>query len=219
MKTKLLIILVTVTLALCGCEKKDDLAMRQHEQLSQQIQQMKTQMVGFSNRLAKLDAQFSLSELNISIMTDRGNDFGKRISQLERKSNDLQIHQLQGDDVSASITTEPQGSEALKTPVGNLLFSTKKVEPYLDGYKITVQIGNPTTADISDFDLILTTYNSVTNIFETLHSVTNNIVTGLKSGRWNYVDFVMAPATVAEVRNATVSIKAKTFSLRSPPAP
>ena len=221
MNTKILVTLVIAVLAFCGCEKKDDSATRQIEQLSQQFQQLKTQVEGFTNRLSKLDGQVFLSDLNISTTIDRVNNFAKQISQLERNSDGFsrRLNNLELDDDSASITTEPQGSQTLKTPVGNLLFSTKKVEPYLDGYKITAQIGNPTTADIANFDLILTTYKNITNNFETLHSVTNNIVTELKSGSWNYVDFVMAPATIEEVRNATVSIKAKTFSLRSPPAP
>jgi hypothetical protein len=51
MKTKLFLIALTVATALCGCDKKDDSAARQIEQLSKQVAQLQSQVTDLQNTL------------------------------------------------------------------------------------------------------------------------------------------------------------------------
>jgi hypothetical protein len=95
------------------------------------------------------------------------------------------------------------------------LISTESVENYWDGYRVHIQIGNPTAADIVSYDLVYNIYNS-TNFFDTSRIITNSMVNTLFKGKWNDVDFVVAPASADELRNLSVRINVHTVSLTTP---
>ncbi len=69
MKTKLLLIAATVGLALCGCEKNNDSAARQIEQLTQQIAALQAQQArqfeSLSNSVSKLSVRMEINFRNV----------------------------------------------------------------------------------------------------------------------------------------------------------
>ena len=119
---------------------------------------------------------------------------------------------------SAPVDPQHNGYFNLKTPYGVLLIKTDSVEQYLDGFKIHLSIGNPTSASFNGFSLICSAYDS-TNYMQTVHSITNDMTDVLTAGNWNKINFVLAPATMDEVRNASISVQLNSLTLYTPPTP
>ena len=175
---------------LVGCKKNDDPRIAE---LQNQITKLATLTSNQSNAITFIWNQGLLAQTNFN-----------------RLQSALYAYQFAND--SVSIAPEEKGYGVLKTPFGNLFISTESVEPYLDGYKIHLKIGNPTCAHFNGFSLICSTYQN-TNVIGTFHAFTNEITDELSAGYWTPIDFVLAPASMDEVRNASVSVQLNQINL------
>jgi len=105
---------------------------------------------------------------------------------------------------SAPISPDQKSYSVVRTLQGLLYVSTDHVEPYLDGFRIHLRIGNPNNVTFDGFQLAYTTYT--TNFYD-LRTGTNAMTVKLTPGRYTPVDFTLAPASMAEVRNCYIRIK------------
>ena len=116
---------------------------------------------------------------------------------------------------------------------GPLMVSVDSMESYLDGYKLTLQIGNPSYMTYSGFQV--TTFWGPE--FQTLagtnkftpelsakwqslqHSNTVSMTDSLLPGKWNWVKVIVAPAKPDEIRNLEVSFQSSIISFEMMPKP
>ncbi|MGA3007597.1 MAG: hypothetical protein ABSE59_06870 [Opitutaceae bacterium] len=103
----------------------------------------------------------------------------------------------------AHLSGTERGFELARTEYGSFLVSIADVEPYLDGYSVTLSIGNPLDADITAGTISIKYGTSST---ATLNTVTQAIDQPLIGGRWTDVVIVVAPAKVEELGYLGVSL-------------
>jgi hypothetical protein len=121
---------------------------------------------------------------------------------------------------SANINPDDKSYQRIDADVATLFVSTESVDPYLDGYKVKLKIGNPTTADFNGFTLTsfwgpTYTPNLTVEAYESAQkSRTNTCPNTLLSGYWTPVEIVLAPANADEIRNAKFSIKLNAIKLK-----
>jgi hypothetical protein len=94
--------------------------------------------------------------------------------------------------------SSPNTYKNLATPAGSLLLSLGKVEPYLDGYKVELQIGNPLVATFRGFTVSATwaprrvTYSGPDSDWtKQKRSKTFSFTQDLLSARWNIVELIL----------------------------
>ena len=119
--------------------------------------------------------------------------------------------------------------QRIDTSIGSLLVSVKSVTPYLDGYKETLAIGNPTSMDFNGFQVsckwgasftytngVVSNYEEVQNSQKTKDLQPTDV---LLRGYWNPVELTIAPATADEIKNLRISINPDNISLLTKPEP
>ena len=181
---------------LVGCQKNDD---PRFAELQNQITKLNTLTSNESDSISYIWNQHLLAQTNFDQLR-------------------LQFFQYQFANYSVPVTPQDKGYGLLKTPFGTLLVSTESVEPYLDGYKIHLQIGNPMSAHFNGFSLICSSYQT-TNTFGTLQTFTNTMTDELTPGYWTPINFIIAPSDMDRVRNASVSVELNQINLLKKPSP
>lgn len=151
------------------------------------------------------DLKRQLSELNIKVLT----------SEIENKR-------------FKNVTLDPsvKGYGRVDTSAGFFLVSLEDAVPYVDGYKITINVGNPSTAtysgikvdlkhgkrfDIKDISKDPKLYDQWK---KGLKERTFNISKELKPGTWNKVDLVVAPAKGEDIAYLEMSLETDSVKLR-----
>jgi hypothetical protein len=175
---------------LVGCKNDDD-----------------SRVIGLQNQIAKLTTDSSNETAGINYIWNQS-----LLAQTNFNRLQSEFFTSEYANNSVSVTPDSKGYGLLKTPFGTLLISTESVEPYLDGYKIHLRIGNPTTADFSGFSLINSSFQT-TNFFETLQTSTNSFTDKLAAGYWTPIDFILAPANTDRLRNVSVRVELNQINL------
>ena len=99
------------------------------------------------------------------------------------------------------------------------MISCQGVEPYLQGYKLHLQIGNPTNLTVNNAQLGVrwgAAYEAEKDFaswYKSLKETTLTLTENLKPGFWNDVDVIVSPATASELAYLKVSIKTDSVSL------
>lgn len=114
---------------------------------------------------------------------------------------------------SITITPDQEGFQTLDSGFARFFVSTENVTPYLDGYRVTLQIGNPYYASFTGFKLF-TSWGIIGAADVADYKFrTNEYTEVLKPGTWTSVSFLLTPATAAELRNADVQIETSVINL------
>jgi hypothetical protein len=103
----------------------------------------------------------------------------------------------------ASISGTTKGFELAKTEYGSFLVSLINVEPYLDGFKVTLSIGNPLDADVTDGTISIKFGTSATDSLSTVSQAIDQPIAG---GRWTDVVVAIAPARAEQLGYMGVSL-------------
>jgi len=103
----------------------------------------------------------------------------------------------------ASLSGTTKGFELAKTEYGSFLVSLAGVEPYLDGFRVTLSIGNPLDADITDGTISIKFGTSPT---DTLRTVSQNIDEPIAGGHWTNTVVIIAPAKAEQLDYMGVSL-------------
>lgn len=157
-----------------------------------------------------------------------------KISGLEKNltdlKNELSLYQFelgQKQQRYDTVLLDPSshGFQRLDTDTASFLVSVQNIVPYINGYKLTVNIGNPTTATFSgitikirwakayDWHQFSTSSYAVwqKSIQEKSFPVTDD----LRPGSWNSVDLLLLPAAADDLGYLELSMTTSTTSLHT----
>jgi hypothetical protein len=103
------------------------------------------------------------------------------------------------------------------------LISVKDAAPYLNGYKLHLNIGNPLSASYSGvkvkvrwaraYDFTKYTEASFDDWQKSVQEKATSLVDVLAAGTWNNVEVILAPATTEQLEFVTLSMSTDTVRL------
>lgn len=141
---------------------------------------------------------------------------------------------------TAKLDPASKGYSSVSTDQGMFLFSVAGAEPFLDGHKIILEIGNPMNMTFSGFKLkvrhgrrppafppfevgdtnaveIFQKWAQDTKSWEkTLRKTEFSFTDSLQPGTWNKVDFTLKETKPEDVAYLEISIEIDKISLRKP---
>jgi hypothetical protein len=185
-KTRLLMILFCSVLV--GCQEQDVAAVVDAQKKSLESQK-------------KVDAQ-------IAAMKSQLDDLQKAVTVLR-----LDLNSTKSRYESALLDISSKGYERVDTTSGFFLVSLKEVKAYANGFKLTLQIGNPSSATYSGFSINAKwgkSFDKVNDYAAWEKSQHENKVTfteKLLPSSWNTVDLVLAPAQKEDLEYIEVSLE------------
>jgi hypothetical protein len=128
---------------------------------------------------------------------------------------------------AALIDVNSKAFSTAKSSEGTFLVSCQGAEPYLEGYKVHLEVGNPTTLMVNNPTITIqwgpafspsnTDKNAFTDWQKSLRQTTTTLGESLKPGFWNDVDVIVSPAKANELAYFKVSIQTDSVSLTHPP--
>jgi hypothetical protein len=125
-----------------------------------------------------------------------------------------------------SLSLDEKGYTPVQVTIGQLLVSAKSATPYLDGYKVNFQIGNPQSVTYNGATVTLKWGPSATpSVYSNQvaraawqnaqKTKTEDLLSELLPGYWNDEEIIVTPATTEELRNLQISIETSTLSLKN----
>jgi hypothetical protein len=112
--------------------------------------------------------------------------------------------------------------QRVDTDTGFLLVSCKTAVPYLDGYKVMIQIGNPFLVTFTDFHVDAWwgrpqgQNEDYIKWRGDLQHKQFNCTQSLSAGRWNDVELILSPAEPEHVKHIEITIETPRLSLLAP---
>jgi len=155
--------------------------------------------------------------------------------QLQVKVAEEQIQSLQGDVWTLQVQTEPYktatfdpgklgGYGRIDTTGGPFLVSIQNVTPYVDGFRVTCNFGNPSSATFNGFKLKAKWGPRMSVVTEkkmtfaqwqaAFHEEELSLTQSLQPASWNRVSFVLSPAKAEEFGHLELSMETDNVSLR-----
>lgn len=198
---------------LAGCERKE--ATNVHtidrsvpSEITARISALETNLAAQSN-LTTLSIQWLASQdsQHFDYLSNWCNNLGQLVA-TKKESKSISY---------VTINPEQKDYALLQTGHGVLFVKTESAESYLDGYKIHLQIGNPSAATYLGFKLEIAWGEMKTPA--DYQDRTNNFTDTLKAGFWTPIEVVITPATPASLRKAIVNIELNEVQLRQSPLP
>lgn len=157
-------------------------------------------------------AQGSPSQLSA---TTKLAELEKRLDALENRNAELSVEVNQYR--SALLDCGKPGYRRLDTNIGTLLVTCEDVQPFLDGFKLKLHLGNPSLLRYSGFEVHAKWMENMWDEVlepEAVKSRTVSLPDELLPGTWSTVSIVIEPATAKELANLQVSIETDKLSLR-----
>ncbi|HVX56940.1 MAG TPA: hypothetical protein VHA37_04360 [Candidatus Saccharimonadales bacterium] len=135
-------------------------------------------------------------------------------------TNIIALHRSEAKRLSHMVSidpTEQKGYVAVAVPAGSLLLSVRNVEPYLDGYKLNLDIGNPTTATFPGCALY-SEWAGATNGDGSLVSTSKHehINERLLPGQWTSTEITVSPASLQQLKTLKLRLSAPTLEMQPP---
>jgi Protein of unknown function (DUF3251) len=146
----------------------------------------------------------------------------KRLKALESKVYALE-YKLDKDN-SVELDTSSDVYQRVNSNNGSFLVRVMKAEPYLNGYKVFLAIGNTTTATFSGFDLTFKwgmaepspgEFSKWLAWFNSLNKKTQSFLQDLEPGTWNQVEVILTPTRKDELGYLELSMTTSAVVLRS----
>jgi hypothetical protein len=115
---------------------------------------------------------------------------------------------------------EPGGFQRLETNTGTLLVSLKDAQPYLNGYRLNINIGNPSSVTYNGFKMKVKWGKAFKEGADfdqwqkSLQEKELSFVETLAPGTWNPTVVHLAPATADELGTLELSMTTELVSLR-----
>jgi|SRR5271170_380538 len=141
--------------------------------------------------------------------------FGSRESLLSMRVNDKKDRE---DSVTLDVTHSAY--QRLDTDNGFLLVSAEQAVPYLNGYKILLNIGNPLSVSYSGlkakikwakyYDANQFTPDSYADWQKSIQQKETSFSDVLEKGTWKKIELIVAPATAEQLGYLKLSINTKT---------
>ncbi|MHA1685591.1 MAG: DUF3251 domain-containing protein [Candidatus Heimdallarchaeaceae archaeon] len=162
---------------------------------------------------------------------DRINKLEQEVSQLQRQIQELQFKVLSVEYSQDRYNTvvldpsSPKGYQRINTSSGFFLISLMSMESYLDGYKLILHIGNPSTATYKGFNLkvkwgkrfeykeFLSDFSAYNKWKETLQEKKVEYTDDLNPASWNKIEFIISPAKPEQLGYIELSMETNIVSL------
>jgi hypothetical protein len=167
-------------------------------------------------------SQEAKHDQEISDLRQRVDEADKRVSQLEEQMKHVSfestydytmLHILTEESDNAEISTSDPGYGICKINGGFVLIKVNHVDPYLDGLKITLQIGNPLYSDLTNCSL-KTSYGPDTVENEPLStwkvnakSIDSSIANDISAGRWTNEEVIIPAVDPAHCRHLSIHLE------------
>lgn len=171
-------------------------------------------------------------------------DDQKRLTQLEKEVADLEsqvnilksnvsfqsylLDHKQNKTDSLELDPASRDFQRLDTDAGFFLISLRSVTPYLTGYKVLLNIGNPSSADFANatvtvkwskaYDFSHYTPDAYKQWQTARHTQTVQLTTALQAGTWNPVEVDLLPASADDLGDLSFEMEAKNVLLREVPS-
>jgi hypothetical protein len=137
---------------------------------------------------------------------------------------EFKLWQLESNEKNVTLDpTELWGFRRIQTNNGSFLLSLKNVEPYLDGVRVTLHIGNPSAADYKGFTLEAQwgprapkDTEAWLKWYDRLTKKEFSFTDTLSAGAWNEISFVLSPVPATQFGHLQVSMTTNIVSLRQP---
>jgi outer membrane murein-binding lipoprotein Lpp len=148
-----------------------------------------------SQEQAALATKVSTLQSRIDSLTTQTDALAKSVDLLRNDANRYQ---------TIFLNTGDKGYNRLDTTEGTFLIALANVEPYADGYKLKLEIGNPFTATYSGFAI---------NATWGAHNQTISYPQKLLPATWNSIFLILTPAQKEDLAFITISLSTQTVSL------
>ena len=139
------------------------------------------------------------------------------------KFDEYQLKNKQERQDSIVLNLAEHTFQRLDTDSGFFLISVKEAVPYLNGYKLHLNIGNPLSASYSGvkvkarwaqaYNYTKYTEASFDEWQKSIQEKETSLVDVLDAGTWNNVEVILAPATTEQLGFVTLSISTDTVRL------
>ena len=181
-----------------------------------------TSVVAKNKTNQESQAEIKIGQIN-GMLTDQSAEIAglkKELSTL-KATVQFQNYLLDNIDQNPANITEGGGYAVAKTPQGPFIVSVKKIEPYLDGYRVTLEVGNPTNILLRGGDFQInwgipwnTKGKDFAEISASQHNKKFSVPKDFPPGAYTAVDLALTPAKPEEVKSLSVGITWNTISLR-----
>jgi hypothetical protein len=185
--------------------------------------------------MAALTACDKIPGLKDKDAQDKANAATAKVEQLEKEKSDLEerigklesqqfftglrLSDLENSEVDLKTDEDKYGID--HTSNGTFYVYVSKIEPFMDGYKVFLNVGNPSAATFSGANFNVRwglTYDakgkSLQEINESRKEKNISSTKSFSAGAYTLVELPLTPATAEEVRTISVSVKFDQLSLR-----
>jgi uncharacterized coiled-coil protein SlyX len=200
------------------------------EKQSAVLDSLKTTLNGYDNRIGKVEDQAAWQSNSLNNVIAY---FASQITRQQASISNLSVQvfylNLKSDNTEGIFdAANSTGFSRINTHSGFFLVALKDVEPYLDGYKVNLDVGNPLAATYKNlkfqvswgkkFDI--NQFTNDANAYQTwstnLHSKEISVPDDLSAGTWNKVQLVLSPAKSDELSYISIKLSTDTASLKQP---
>jgi outer membrane murein-binding lipoprotein Lpp len=185
---------IAVALGLSGCVAQNDSRLQKADETAKVVESLKS-------KLDELGAQILTLQTDVLVLQGGVNPY----------------------ETAEFDPSSPGGYSRIDTIGGTFLVSIKNVAPYVDGFRITCNFGNPSSVTFKGFKLkakwgprrdFKVKGFSFSKWRTSLREKELSLTDSLQPGAWNPVTFVLAPAKADEFGYLELSINTDTISLR-----
>lgn len=153
-------------------------------------------------KIIALEKTDGIHDSALTVLTDSHNSESERLT--KRVSN-LELATF---DTGANLNAAGQeGYTFAETQLGKVLIIFRNAEPYLDGFKVKVGIGNPYSIDLSGLEL---TAAAGTNKLQKF-----SFPRTFAAGTWTDVELTFSPALAADVKKISVWVQFTSTLMRN----
>lgn len=199
-------IILTASILIAGCGKQESEKIRQDlKQVKEELEQVNSNCLGIGQEVKQIKQEI------------------KQIKETQKVDSAAFI-ELLAEQPYTSCWLDPtaKGFQRLDTLHGSFLIVCKDVKPYLNGYKITINIGNLSTAQYNGFSLKIKYCKKTIETaggsrpsewYESMREKNVSFNDDLNPGSWNTVEFVISPAKAEDIGCLKLSMETKRLSL------
>ena len=212
-------LLVLVIFLLSGCDK-----LRQFAQQPETIKKQQKEITRLNTKIQSLQIQLAgvqqeLKSYNINIeqrFTTLDSSYNSLATKYAVLDSDVNKHKV------CTFRKNSKGVQRLDTDMGQLLVSLDGITASHNDYKLSLNIGNPSMSEISEFTLHLNygkAFNpsgpdSYESWLQSLKSVVEPYKEHLKPGQWNKIEVPLGKLQPDEVEYITVEIMVDNIILK-----
>jgi hypothetical protein len=174
------------------------------------VRGMAEKMISVKRNLSALNTRVNDLERGLTDLKVKAGTLGADIAILRHDFRDNQTLQQRYDKVYVS-PKELGGVQRIDTSMGSFLIGLKDVSPYLDGYKLSISIGNPSSITYTRSEI---TVRWVTDTL--IQTSKTTIIEDLNPGYWNRAEVIISPAKADDISKLEITMETNTVELHRP---